>query len=233
MTVSPSVFRRQTRSSTAYNLVPDPELNDVPGDEVACGEAMRPPPMTLDGCVLRLDLLERLERLLGVALLPDADDGVDNEDKEDDERLDEGGDAHLAAFCAVVEREHEGDDGRQEQDAHERVIKLLEDELPDRRRGVPLEFVGPIPLQSRRRLLGAEPAVRRDAQLREALARGARPRREDRRGGVRIGGGGSGPPLAFVLPALTHWVADSLDSMERRRPYCPAPAPPRPRDRME
>ena len=32
-----------------------------------------------------MDLLERLERLLGVALLPDPDDGVDDEDEEDDE----------------------------------------------------------------------------------------------------------------------------------------------------
>ena len=59
-----------------------------------------------------------------------------------------------------------------------------------------------VALQPRRRLLGAEPAVRRDAQLREALARGARPRREDRRGGVRIGGGGSGRRLPSSCPPL-------------------------------
>jgi hypothetical protein len=40
-------------------------------------------------------------------------------------------DPSLAAFCADAEREHEGDDSRQEQDAHQHAIKLPEDELPD------------------------------------------------------------------------------------------------------
>jgi hypothetical protein len=59
-------------------------------------------------------------------LLPDPDHGVDDEDEEDDERLHEGRRARLPALRAVVEREHEGDHGRGQQDADQRVVELLQ-----------------------------------------------------------------------------------------------------------
>ena len=60
-----------------------------------------------------LDLPQRLERLLGVGLLPDSDGGVDDEDEEDDERLDEGGERDLP--CRGEEREEERDGGGSKQ----------------------------------------------------------------------------------------------------------------------
>ena len=41
------------------------------------------------------------------------------------------GDPDRAALGVVVEREHELYDGRRQQDADERVLELLEHELPD------------------------------------------------------------------------------------------------------
>ena len=52
----------------------------------------------------RLHLLECLERVLGVVLLPDADDGVDDQDEHDHERLDEGLQALIA--LALEEGKH-------------------------------------------------------------------------------------------------------------------------------
>ena len=53
-------------------------------------EGGRPLAVAQHGGVAGLDLAQRLERLLVVGLLPDTDGGVDDEDEEDDERLDEG-----------------------------------------------------------------------------------------------------------------------------------------------
>jgi hypothetical protein len=59
------------------------------------------------------------------------------------------------------------------------------------------------------------------------LAQGARSRQEDWRGGVWPEDGRSVPPLAFGLPALTHWVADSLDSNgEETISFVPLSSPP-------
>lgn len=78
------------------DLVPYADHDDVPQDEVARGEGGRPLGTVEHGGVVGLDLAQRLERLLGVGLLPDPDGGVDDEDEEDDERLDEGRDRERA-----------------------------------------------------------------------------------------------------------------------------------------
>ena len=59
----------------------------------------------------RLQVLERLEGILRVALLPDAYEGVDEEDEQDDEGLHEGREARGALFVLLEERQHEGEAG--------------------------------------------------------------------------------------------------------------------------
>ena len=158
------------------HLVPDAELDDVPGDEFPGGERGEPLPVAEHGGVVGLDLPQRVERLLGVGLLPDSDGGVDDEDEEDDERLDEGGERDLPR--RGEEREEEGDGGGGEQDADERVLELLREELQQRRARVLGELVGPVRAQPRRGVRRREPPRRRDPEPRLAVRDGARPRRE-------------------------------------------------------
>jgi len=54
--------------------------------------------------------------------LPDADDGVGDEDEEDDEGLHEGRDGFLVV---LKEGQDEGDDGGQEEDLDQEIVELL------------------------------------------------------------------------------------------------------------
>lgn len=83
---------------------------------------------TLD--LLGLHLLQSLQGILGVSLLPDADNGVQNKDKKNDKGFYEGGDAALGSV--LHEGKDEGNHGRGEQDLHEKVIELLKNQTAKR-----------------------------------------------------------------------------------------------------
>ena len=98
-------------------------------------------------------LLQRLDRLLRLVLLVDAEDGVDDDDRQDDD--------HVRKALALDDREHTGDRCRNEQDEDHGILHLLE-EADDQRRFLRLgKFVGPIfpepvsSLLSRKALLAA------------------------------------------------------------------------------
>lgn len=84
----------------------------VAADEIARRKPMGPPSVELDDCVLGLDLLQCLERLLGIALLPDFSDDVHYQDELDDEGFHNGGCPDLVILCAIIECEHERHNGR-------------------------------------------------------------------------------------------------------------------------
>lgn len=75
--------------------------------------------------------LTHLDSLLCVRLLNDADPCIRDEDGEDDDGLDVGG-RFVVPLLEVGEDER--DASRREEDEDELVLKLLEDELPQRRR---------------------------------------------------------------------------------------------------
>eukprot|EP00053_Salpingoeca_punica_P015069 m.137833 g.137833 ORF g.137833 m.137833 type:complete len:1067 (-) comp16613_c0_seq1:133-3333(-) len=110
------------------DLVADGNLDDVAGHKLARLDLAEVTLVLLaqDLGRLRLVLLERLDGVLCVALLPDADGGVADEDDQDDKRLNESRD--LLALVLLEEGQHKGDDSSAEQDAHKRVLKLLDDE---------------------------------------------------------------------------------------------------------
>ena len=60
-----------------------------------------------------------------MSYLPDTDNSIGNEDEEDDKGLDEGGDG----VVVFKEGEDEGDDGGEEEDLDEQVVKLFQDQL--------------------------------------------------------------------------------------------------------
>jgi hypothetical protein len=99
------------------HLVSDPELDDVVRDEVLHREDREPGSIAEHHVVVGLGV----ERLLGVGLLLDADDGVDDANEEDDERLDEGGE------CELVDRggehEEEGDVHGGQEDGRPKVTR--------------------------------------------------------------------------------------------------------------
>ena len=72
----------------------------------------------------RAHLLQGLDRLLGLALLIDAEHGVDDDDKEDDE--------HVGGRFALVDRGHGADGGGGQQDEDHRVGHLHEEPLDER-----------------------------------------------------------------------------------------------------
>ena len=146
--------RRAAASHAGRHLVADADLDDVAGDELLGGEVGHELAAADALRRRRLHLLERLERRLGVVLLPHADDGVDHEDEQDDEGLDEG----LDALALLEAREHEREHRRAEQDLDEQVVELREHELPQRRRLLLRELVLPV--------LGGEPRHLRRAQPR-------------------------------------------------------------------
>ena len=89
----------------------------------------------------RLHLLERLEGVLRAGLLPDADDGVQDQDCEDDGRLHEGFQRDTTVLGLLEERQHGRQAGGAEQDLHELIVKLLKHQLPQRRRFLLLELI--------------------------------------------------------------------------------------------
>lgn len=68
-----------------------------------------------------------LDGLLGIRLLHHPDDSISDEDEEDDGGLDKGG---PFVVTLLEQGEAKGDDGRDEEDDDELVLKLFEDELP-------------------------------------------------------------------------------------------------------
>ena len=68
-------------------------------------------------------------RQLGVCLRQDADGGVGDEDEDDDTGLD-----HRGGALAVEDTENKGHDGGGDENLHEKIVELLQDEL---QKGVP------------------------------------------------------------------------------------------------
>ena len=124
------------------HLVPDAELHDVAGDEVPRGQRGDPAAVAKDRGVVGLDLPQRVQRPLRVGLLPHPDGCVHDEDEEDDERLDEGGERRGGAGGG--EREEEGDGSGREQDAHQRVLELVQQQPQQRRARVLGQLVRPV-----------------------------------------------------------------------------------------
>merc|ERR1719342_2034219 len=110
------------------HTVTDGDLNDVSRDDVDGLDllhAILVGPDHLAG--LGLVLLQSLDSLLSVPLLPDTDNSVGDQDEQDDKGLDEGGDR----VVILEEGEDEGDDGGEEQDLDKQVIELFQDQLKD------------------------------------------------------------------------------------------------------
>merc|ERR1712073_76498 len=110
------------------HTVTDGDLNDVSRDDVDGLDllhAVLVGPDHLAG--LGLVLLQSLDSLLSVPLLPDTDNSVGDQDEQDDKGLDEGGDR----VVILEEGEDEGDDGGKEQDLDKQVIELFQDQLKD------------------------------------------------------------------------------------------------------
>mmetsp|Transcript_24749 Transcript_24749/g.59665 ORF Transcript_24749/g.59665 Transcript_24749/m.59665 type:complete len:432 (+) Transcript_24749:2089-3384(+) len=124
------------------DAIPHLHLDDVPRDDIPAVDGPHLP-VSHDARGLGLELLERIQCGLGVGLLPHAHDGVQDEDDEDDDGFDVGEYPLLVGVLSrVVEvGEGEGDDGGGEQDLHEGVVELLEDELPEGGGVLLVEFV--------------------------------------------------------------------------------------------
>mmetsp|Transcript_24547 Transcript_24547/g.58335 ORF Transcript_24547/g.58335 Transcript_24547/m.58335 type:complete len:638 (+) Transcript_24547:1496-3409(+) len=121
------------------------DLDDVAGHQLARADRAHLA-VAQDAGVLGLQLLERLQRRLGVGLLPHAHDGVQDQDHQDHDGLDVGQDALLVGVLArVVEvRQRERHAGRGQQDLDERVVELLQDQLPQRRGVLLVQLVPPV-----------------------------------------------------------------------------------------
>lgn len=71
-----------------------------------------------------------LNGLFRIALLHDAHGGIGNEDEQDDEGLDKG---RKFPIPLLEKRQYEGDHGRQQEDLHQLVFELLQNQLPQGR----------------------------------------------------------------------------------------------------
>jgi hypothetical protein len=93
------------------HLVSDTELDDIARDEVSQREGREPCAIVEHHGVVGLDLPQCMEHLLGVGRgwsPARCDDEVNDEDKKDDERLNEGGERKLTSLGGEHEEE-EGD----------------------------------------------------------------------------------------------------------------------------
>ena len=86
------------------HFVAHADVDDVAWHEIRRRHVGHEHAVTQHLCGGRLHLLERVERVLGVVLLPDADDGVDDQDEHNHEGLDEGLQALVA--LALEEGKH-------------------------------------------------------------------------------------------------------------------------------
>mmetsp|Transcript_613 Transcript_613/g.1782 ORF Transcript_613/g.1782 Transcript_613/m.1782 type:complete len:390 (+) Transcript_613:4206-5375(+) len=138
--------REHDHSPVRRHLVPRAELDDIPGHELLGGKVAHPAavPQALAGRVVQL--LQGLQGLLRVRLLPHADDRVQEKDEDDDPRLHEGFQGvHreqapnvrvrvdlLYRLQLLTYREDEAHDSGNQENLDERVIELLQNQLPDR-----------------------------------------------------------------------------------------------------
>ena len=94
----------------------------------------------------RTHLLERLDCLFRLAFLVDAEHGVDNDDKQDDE--------YIGGRFALVDRGHSADGGGGKQDQNHRVCHLHEEPLDERILFGCLQFVFAVRFKALLRLGG-------------------------------------------------------------------------------
>ena len=99
----------------------------------------------------RTHLLERLDCLFRLALLVDAEHGVDNDDKQDDE--------YIGGRFALVDRGHGADGGGGKQDEDHRVRHLHEEPLDERILFGCLQFVFAVRFKALLRLGGGKPPL--------------------------------------------------------------------------
>ena len=176
-------------SAIGGDAISGAHLDDVAGDELARGEVVAPLAVAEAPRGLGLHLLERLEGGLGVGFLPDADDGVEDEDEEDDAGLDEIDDGDLDAGGALLgEGDDEGDDRGEEEDLDEGVVELLQDQLPEGLALLLVELVVAVDGARGGDLRGGQAGVGIQSVLFGHGVRGHRPRR----GGLRLGRLGTG-----------------------------------------
>ena len=90
-----------------------------------------------------------------MSYLPDTDNSVGNEDEEDDKGLDEGGDG----VVVFKEGEDEGDDGGEEEDLDEQVVKLFQDQLENSLSSLHGQLIGAVFLLVLLHLARAQPPL--------------------------------------------------------------------------
>eukprot|EP00982_Pelagococcus_subviridis_P005539 29686-Pelagococcus_subviridis.AAC.2 len=176
-------------------------LHDVPRDEISRLERVVPLAVAKHPRGVRLHLFERLERVLRVRFLPHADDGVEDQDEEDDARLDEVHEIYRRARRAIFDpHERERHRGGREQDLYERVVELLEHELPQRLAVLLVELVRAVSRERVARGGGRQTVGGIDAVRGRDVGRGRGPRRGEGGGGGRalLGRGRLRRRLAFL-----------------------------------
>ena len=82
-------------SDVGGDFIADGDVDHIAGDKLVGADALKAPVTNHFGD-FRFVLFERLDGVFGVLLLPDADDGVGDEDEEDDEGFDERSDGPLS-----------------------------------------------------------------------------------------------------------------------------------------
>jgi hypothetical protein len=78
-----------------------------------------------------MHLLQGLQRVLGVGLLPHAHDRVDDQDQQDDGGLHERLHGSATVLGLFEEGQEERQSGRSKQNLDELIVELLEDQLPE------------------------------------------------------------------------------------------------------
>ena len=129
------LLNSQRRTNQTHNthirrdLITHPELHNITRNKLLSRQARHFNTITHHSRLLRLNLLQSLQRLLGISLLPDPNNGVNNQDQENHQRLDKRGDPHLPSFLPINEG---GDNSSRQKNTNQRVIELLQYHLENR-----------------------------------------------------------------------------------------------------
>ncbi|ONK55097.1 uncharacterized protein A4U43_UnF7640 [Asparagus officinalis] len=158
------------------NLFSNPKNDNIPRHKLLRRQTRDQLVVSRNGGVRRLDLLQGLERLLRVALLPNPDDGVHHQNQEDGAR---GGEVQVRGRGRGAQEE--GDEGGDEEDADKGVVELIKDVLEHRGAGVLLELVPAVDFPTTGDVSGVEATVGGDIKHGLAFKDGSGPGWKDPR----------------------------------------------------
>mmetsp|Transcript_4339 Transcript_4339/g.12285 ORF Transcript_4339/g.12285 Transcript_4339/m.12285 type:complete len:300 (+) Transcript_4339:2442-3341(+) len=189
----PQDGRLQLRhSAVGRNPIPRAHLNHIPRNQPRRPQPRHQPPTTNHLGSLCRHLLERLQRALRIRLLPHAHNRVQSKNQQDHTRLHERPDPQLAVVAPLHERQPERHGRRQQQNLHQRVVKLLQHHRPERRRIRLFQRIRTVLRQTRRRLRLGQPVLQVGPVMCLHVPHRMAPRR------VRMhGGGGGGAPCVM------------------------------------